>query len=376
LVAVLAFFVGTAWVAEPWCGRQAERWLSGDRELELKLSRSVSRWVDGSLDEASFSTGSTRFDGEWLFGTYLMAGLGLGQMVRAHPELAPELVPRMDACIERLLAPAVRRFDRDAWHEDALDSLSGEHGHVAYLGYLNLLLSLREAVAPDAQHAALHRDISDALVRRFERSPGLLLPTYPGETYPVDNSLAIASLALHERTTHGRESELVRRWTERCRKSFLDPRTGLLYQSMSEDGRTPIDRPRGSGTALAAYALAYADPGLSRDLGRAMQRELGGKVLGFSLMREYPRGVSGRGDIDSGPLILGYSISATGFGLGSCRSQGDAACFRRLYATLHLVGAPLETDRTFSFVSGGPLADAIMLAMLTAPRVGDRGGLG
>jgi hypothetical protein len=45
----------------------------------------------------------------------------------------------------------------------------------------------------------------------------------------------------------------------------------------------------------------------------------------------------------------------------------DRECFRRTYATFHLLGAPVERDGTFTFVSGGPLADAIMLAMLTAP---------
>jgi hypothetical protein len=366
----LAFLLATWLVAEPWCGRDAKGWYAGDSGLVLKLARTVSRSLDASVTEASFTTGSQRFDGEWAFGTHVMAAMGFGQIVLAHPERAAEFLPRMDACIDRLLAPAARRFDRDAWHEDALDSLAGDQGHVAYLGYLNLVLSLRQRVLPDSRHAALNRDISAALARRFEASSELLLETYPGETYPVDNSLAIASLGLFESTGGGRERELVKRWTERCRRRWLDPRTHLLYQSMSAGGAAPLDSPRGSGTALAAYALGYADPSLSRALHEAIERELGGGILGFALRREYPRGFSGRGDIDSGPLILGYSISATGFELGVCRAQRNAACFRSLYATLHLVGAPLETVDGFTFASGGPLADAIMLAMLTAPDPG------
>src|SRR5690606_34955446 len=80
-----------------------------------------------------------------------------------------------------------------------------------------------------------------------------------------------------------------------------------------------------------------------------------------------------RGDIDSGPLIAGYSISASGFMLGASLAHADTQTARSLLATFKLLGGLTSRDDAegaarLSFVSGGPLADAIMLAMLTAPR--------
>ena len=84
------------------------------------------------------------------------------------------------------------------------------------------------------------------------------------------------------------------------------------------------------------------------------------------MVREYPAGQHGRGDIDSGPIVLGYGVSATGFALGAARAHGDARTFRALYATLHLFGAPRRDDGGLELLSGGPLGNAIALAMLGA----------
>ena len=105
---------------------------------------------------------------------------------------------------------------------------------------------------------------------------------------------------------------------------------------------------------------------MSRSLYEALQRSCYDLVLGFGAMREYAPGVAGRGDIDSGPLVFGYGISATGFAIGSARVHGDHERFEALYATAHLFGAPVTLRGRISFLTGGPLGDAILLAMLTA----------
>lgn len=89
-------------------------------------------------------------------------------------------------------------------------------------------------------------------------------------------------------------------------------------------------------------------------------------LAGFGAMREYPSGRSGNGDIDSGPVVLGASVSATGFALASSRLHGDRETFVGLYRTAHLFGLPVGDSAGFRYVSGGPLGNAILLAMLTA----------
>ena len=71
-------------------------------------------------------------------------------------------------------------------------------------------------------------------------------------------------------------------------------------------------------------------------------------------------------DPDFGLLICSYSIAATGFSLAAARGQQDRDFFRRLYATSYLFGAPQDHSGRRNYVSGGPLGDVIMFAVLTA----------
>jgi len=368
----LALFALGLWqVPHRWCGREGAAWYAGDAALQGRLARGVERWVAAGLDRPDFTTGSPLFDGEWLFGTYLMAGLGFGQTAIEHPGWREAHAALVRRCVERMQSPAVRAFDRERWGEDPLDSLDGDKGHVAYLGYFNLLLGLQRLVDPGAPSADLNDRITAALARRIERRPGLLLETYPREVYPVDNAAAIASIGLHARAAGKGRPGLLDRWAARCRKAWIDPATGLLYQAMSAHGALPYDRPRGSGTGLAAYFLSFADPALSRELFEAVRRELAGSFLGFGVVREYPRGMSGPGDIDSGPIILGWGVSSTGFALAGSRIHGDRDLYRRIVGTVSLFGAPWDGGGRREFVTGGPLGNAMMFALMTAQPCGE-----
>jgi hypothetical protein len=90
-------------------------------------------------------------------------------------------------------------------------------------------------------------------------------------------------------------------------------------------------------------------------------------VCGFGVTREYPRQVTGgHGDIDSGPVVFGCGLSATGFMIAGSRLCGDADWYRRLTSAAYLFGAPLRRGNSREYVTGGPLGNAIMFAMLTA----------
>jgi len=361
---VAAFLLPLWFVPHRWCERDSAAWFRGDEQFQSQLARGVERLVTNPLSRAHFKTGSAQFNGEWLFGTCLMAGFGFGQTASEHPQWRARYLPLMEFCIERILSADVRAFDREMWRNDPLDTLDRDTGqdHAAYLGYFNLLLSLHRQLNPNSKYAALNDCITSALVRRLERSPTLLLQSYPAETYPVDNAAVIASVAPQHRP-------LVEKWIARCRKNYLDPKTGLLIQAVEPHSGAPADSPRGSGTALAAYFLSFADPAFSRDLYQAARKHLADTFLGFGVVREYPHHCpEGCGDIDSGPLILGYSISATGFLIGGSRIHGDAEEFTRLTGTAHLFGAPLRRGDRREYVTGGPLGNAILFAMLTARR--------
>jgi hypothetical protein len=224
---------------------------------------------------------------------------------------------------------------------------------------------MHRGLVPASRYSRLHDAVTAALARRIEASPTGLLETYPGERYPVDNCAVIASIALHTQLTEGGREALVAGWARRCRTRYVDPASGLLVQAV--DGRgNPVDAPRASGTALGLYMLSLGGMELAGDLFRSLQRDCATSFLGFGLVREYLSGHAGNGDIDSGPVVFGVGFSATGFAIGGCRAFGDPEAYRKLYRTAHLVGSPLDAGGTRNYVCGGPLGNAILLAMLTA----------
>jgi len=391
LVAVLAFVLGFGTIPHRLCERDAGKYFRGDLQAVDALGATVARWTEHDLAPSTFATGSARYDGEWLFGTHMMAAMGFGQVALASPPgpRREENIARMERCLAALLDAPSRRFDREAWGSDALETLrpgDGDRGHAAYLGYAGLALGVHRLLVPSSRFAALHERLVAALERRIDRSPTGLLETYPGEVYPVDNASALGAIALFARARDEAPPRALTRGLDSLRRLGIDPRTGLLVQAVDATTGAPRDEARGSGTALAAYFLAYADVATSATLYRAVRNDLYRTVVGFGAVLEYapecpepdaasyghalPCGEK-RGDIDSGPIALGFGVSATGFALGASRVHEDADAFASLYATAHLFGAPFDDDRgTRSFATGGPLGDAILFAMVTAPRGG------
>ncbi|HMP77767.1 MAG TPA: hypothetical protein PKE12_15835 [Kiritimatiellia bacterium] len=366
LVLVWAAFVVGVWtVPHRWCMRGADFWYDGDPAVQDALARGVERFVRDGVGLSDFHTGDAVFNGEWLFGSYLMAGFGFGQLALEQPAQAARHRALMRLCIDQLLQPDARAFDRLNWNRDALDALGSDEDHAAYLGYLNLLLGFHRLVESDSPYAELNEKITEHLTTRLAASPIRMLVTYPGEVYPVDNCAAVASIAMHARVNGAEPPPLVREWIANVRARYIDPDTGLLVQALSVAGE-PIDDPRGSGTSLGLYLMSFADDALAREWYAALRRSLGRTFLGFGAVREYPAGVHGRGDIDSGPILFGYGLSATGFSIAGARMYGDRAYFRRLYASAHLAGAPLRRGDRLEFVTGGPLGNAILFAMFTA----------
>jgi hypothetical protein len=384
LLALLAFVLGLGTVPHRVCERDAAAYYDGETKEVDALASSVASWTGTELAPSAFATGSTRFDGEWLFGTYMMAAMGFGQVALASSDgdaasvaRRATSVVRMERCIDAMLSPAARAFDRDAWSLDAFASIAEppgsarDHGHVAYLGYAGLALGLHRLVVPSSRFDAQHDALVAALARRFAASPTGFIETYPNEVYPVDNAAALGALALHARATHHAPAPGLARGLEAIRTHAVSLDDGLLAQAVDSSTGGPRDPGRGSGTALAAYFLAYADQAMSASLYRAVHRELFRTIIGFGVVLEHPSSCekcTGRADIDSGPVVFGFGVSATGFAIGASRANDDRDAFASLYATAHLFGAPFDEGATRTFATGGPLGDAILFAMLTTPR--------
>jgi hypothetical protein len=261
----------------------------------------------------------------------------------------------------------MRGFGTRRWGgEDAMASLGGSHGH-AYLAYSALALGMARLLDPDFPPALARQH--DALIAAYERrllaSPTGLIETYPGEAYPTDTAAVAAAIAVHGRATSADHTRVLAYWAERVRTVQIDPVSQLVFQRMGASDGRPHDAPRGSGTALAAYFAGFADRSVARTLAAGLFRHES-TFWGFGAIREYAEGHSGHGDTDSGPVVLGVSVSATGFALAPARAYGYDGAFERIYRTTELFGAPITSGEGLRFLAGGPIGNALLFAMLTS----------
>jgi hypothetical protein len=70
--------------------------------------------------------------------------------------------------------------------------------------------------------------------------------------------------------------------------------------------------------------------------------------------------------VDSGPVVLGVSVSATGFALAPYRAFGHPASFERVFRTATLFGMPTATANGSWYRTGGPIGNALLFAMMTS----------
>ncbi len=346
------------------CGRDADRIFDGDRDTQVSLGDGVVETMKRHQGNLLYSSGSSRFDGQSAIAAYQMTILGLSQLVQRHPELRERYMPALRDAGRRIADPSTLAYAAHAYGHNGIVTMNPGEGH-AYLGYVNLALGMLRAVDPDTPLAALNDRLTAALAARLFASPTGLIETYPGETWPPDVAAVAGSIGEHARVTGADVTSTLGTWAARFAKCAIAD-GGFLVQRVRSGTCKPVDAARGSGTAVAAYFLGFADRALSLELEHAIASTGERSFVGFGAIREYADGSSGAGDGDSGPVVLGVSIGATGFALGAAAAHGDRELFRRLYRTTELFGVPRTDGAGRTFVMGGALGNALLLAMLTA----------
>ncbi|MFO0755054.1 MAG: hypothetical protein U0359_01065 [Byssovorax sp.] len=367
---LLLLFLGMltgAFFPRVYCGWSASAWLRGDADTEARLAEELVAFeAEDDATRASSRPATDRFTGEWALVTHQMTALGLAQICLAHPELKARFVPTLTKAAIKSWLPEMRDFGTHAWGEDAMASLWSPHGH-AYLAYAALAVGMARVLDPAFPRdiASQHDLMIGAYIRRLSASQTGLIETYPGEAYPTDVAAVAAAIAVHARATGGDHQRVINAWAEKVLTVQIDKASGLVIQRMSATDGKPHDAPRGSGTALGAYFAGFADRKVAALLTQGVLRQEA-SFLGFGAIREYAPGHSGKGDVDSGPVLLGVSVSATGFALAPLRAHGHEDAFTRIYRTVDLFGVPFDGGSSRRFLTGGAIGNALMLALLTS----------
>lgn len=322
--------------------------------------------VAGNFEREMAAPDQGFFRGEWALGTLSMTSAAICNIAFQWPDTRAAALDQLPRLIDKALLPSTRAFDTGAWDSDALESLGTEQGHLGYLGHLNLMLGCYRVIGGDARYDDLHDRLTAAMARRMDRSPSAHVETYPGEIYTSDNSTAAASVAVHGIATGKDHGPTLRKFVHYTRNHLLDPATGLVVFKVDAEGH-PLGTSRGCGVGWNSFYLPFVDPAFASDQwGKLRTHMIRRSAVGLWGVREFADDVAGSGDVDSGPLILGLSPSATGFSIAGARRENDVESLGRLMLTAEAAGTTWVGLDGSRYLAAPLVGDAIVLAMRTA----------
>jgi len=229
-----------------------------------------------------------------------------------------------------------------------------------------LMLASRRMVEEKPEYKPLLTDRVDAIAGRFQKSRHRLLESYPDECWMFDHCVALDAIKLADHLDGSDHSALIRDWLAMARQKLVDPKSGLLISSFMEDG-TPLDGPEGSSLWMVIHSLQLLDEGFARDQYQRARKELGAITLGFGYAHEWPKSWKGTPDIDSGPIIPGFEISAgsSGMALIGASTFNDGQFLAALAATLDFAAFPSRTQGRLKYCASNQVGDAALLYAAT-----------
>jgi hypothetical protein len=206
----------------------------------------------------------------------------------------------------------------------------------------------------------------DVIVERFQKSRRMILESYPNQCWMFDHCVALDAIKMADYLDGTDHSAFIHDWIAMARKRLVDPKTGLLFSSFTATG-LPLDGPEGSSIWMVAHSLQLLDEDFARDQYQRARKELGAVTLGFGYAHEWPKSWPGMPDVDSGPIIPVFDISAGSSGMAfiGASSFGDDKYLASLAATLDFAGFPSRTSGRLKYCASNQVGDAALLYATT-----------
>jgi hypothetical protein len=233
-------------------------------------------------------------------------------------------------------------------------------------GEIALMAASRRMLEERADYKQLLTERVNAMAERLRQSPQLVVESYPDECWMFDHVVALDAMRLADVLDGSDHSELIHKWLAMAKKKLVHEESGLLISSFTTDG-TPLDGPEGSTLWMVAHCLQILDPDFARDQYARARREIGRTTLGFSYASEWPISWTGPADIDSGPIIPVFNISAGSSGMAfiAASAFNDETFLSSLATTLNFAAFPVHKDGRLKYCGSNQVGDAALLYAAT-----------
>jgi hypothetical protein len=259
----------------------------------------------------------------------------------------------------REISNACSRIDSETGRATFHEIEPGNFG-AFYSGWNNYVLgkklSLRNGTTRDSSDIIIFKKQCETIASSFEKS--VYPVSYSGAAWPADGVVCIASLALHDKLFEPSYRALVDRWISKV-KSNLDE-NGLIPHAADPTGK-PTENARGSSQSLMLIFLKDIDNEFAAQQFTLYKSRFLDTRLGLTGIREYPNTITGSGDIDSGPIVLGFGSAATLAGMHTLSVYDDQESAATIRNQIEAFGFPASDEEKKNYLFGKlPMADAFI----------------
>ncbi len=183
--------------------------------------------------------------------------------------------------------------------------------------------------------------------------------SYYGGAWPADVVVCVSALAMHDNLFKPQYDAVIRSWLDDVKNKLDD--SGMIPHSVHPIKGTVGEGARGSSMALMLIFLAEIDQSFAREQFKLFRSNFIDQKLGLTGVREYPLNKTGFGDIDSGPVILGFGGAATIVGMQTLSQYGEQGLAIKVRNGVEGLAFGFEGSETKSYLFGVlPIADAFI----------------
>lgn len=189
-----------------------------------------------------------------------------------------------------------------------------------------------QSLTGDNQFEPFLRRQVNSLAKELDDSPYGLLDDYPEECYPVDIVPAIVAIARADRLLNTDHSAMIQRAIRGFSDTRLDSKTNLPAYNVSARTGEAIGGARGVGVSFMTLWSPEIWPATANQWYTDYVLHFWQHSTLFAGFREFPKHVTNKDwflDIDSGPVLNGYGVAASAFGIGAARANDH---FEHAYA--------------------------------------------
>ena len=200
-------------------------------------ARHLQLWTDPALRERELEK-MRASNAEWDFMGRGYLVWSLANMSLRDPASKPLYLRTMDQIIDETL-----RLEKEGGMYFFLMAYAKDRhylvqpAHSLFLdGEIALMLAARRVVEEKAEYKSLLTGRVNAMVDRFQKSPRMMLESYPDECWMFDHCVALDAIKLADYLDDSDHSALIRGWVAMARQKLVDPEIGSADFQL-HDGR-------------------------------------------------------------------------------------------------------------------------------------------